>query len=73
LKIVHRNGALQNITINFKGEVKLSLCFFNWAPWHRDIWKGKCSSTHSWSCRWVVSFIAPGHFTPRERAPSTHW
>jgi hypothetical protein len=22
--------------------------------------------------RWVVSFT-PGHFTPRERAPSTHW
>jgi hypothetical protein len=56
--------------------VKLSLSF-NWSPRHEgvlEVWK--YSSTHPLTSaldggEWSAS--RPGHFTPRERAPGTHW
>jgi hypothetical protein len=56
--------------------VKLSLCF-NWAPRHGGVLgEWKYSSTHSLTSaldggEWSAS--RPGRFTPRERAPRTHW
>jgi hypothetical protein len=58
-----------------KVKVKLSLCF-NLAPRHvgvlgsGDMLPRILDLGTRW--RWVVSFT-PGHFTPRERAPGTHW
>jgi hypothetical protein len=59
-----------------KVKVKLSLCF-NWPPRHEGLLREwRYSSPHSltsalnrdeWSASW------PCRFTPRERAPSTHW
>jgi hypothetical protein len=57
-------------------KVKLSL-FFNWAPSHEGVlgeWRH--SSMHSLTSaldegEWTAS--RPGHFTPKERAPITHW
>jgi hypothetical protein len=57
-------------------KVKLSLCF-NWAPCHESILgEWRYSSTHSLTSaldggEWSAS--CPGCFTPRERAPCTHW
>jgi hypothetical protein len=57
-------------------KVKLSLCF-NWAPRHRGVLEEwRYSSTHSLTSaldggEW--SATRPGRFTPRERAPGTHW
>jgi len=59
-----------------KGKGKLSLCF-NWAPHHEGV-LGKCKYgfVHSLTLtldedEWSASL--PGYFTPRERAPHTHW
>jgi hypothetical protein len=56
----------------------LSLCFiFKWAPHHEGILEEwRYSSTHSLTFtldggEWLAS--RPGRFTPRERAPGTHW
>jgi hypothetical protein len=60
-----------------KLKVKLSLCFFNWAPRHEGVLgEWRYSSTHSLPSaldggEWSVS--RPSRFTPRERAPGTHW
>jgi hypothetical protein len=57
-------------------KLKLSLCF-NWAPRHEGVLgEWKYSSTHSLTSaldgdEWSASH--PGRFTPRERAPGTHW
>jgi hypothetical protein len=68
------------ITINsntIKVKVKLSLCFINWVPCHEDVLgQWRYSFTHSLTLaldggEWSASH--PGHFTPRERAPGTHW
>jgi hypothetical protein len=59
-----------------KVKVKLSLCF-NWAPHHEGVLgEVKYSSTHSLTSaldggEWSAS--RPGRFTPKERAPGTHW
>jgi hypothetical protein len=59
-----------------KGKVKLSLCF-NWAPRHEGVLgEWRYSSTHSLTSaldggEWSAS--RSGRFTPRERAPDTHW
>jgi hypothetical protein len=59
-----------------KVKVKLSLCF-NWAPRHEGVLgEWRYSSTHSLTSaldggEWSAS--RPGHFTPKERAPGTHW
>jgi hypothetical protein len=56
--------------------VKLSLCF-NWAPCHEGVLgEWRYSSTHSSTSaldggEWLASRL--GRFTPRERAPGTHW
>jgi hypothetical protein len=61
---------------NIKAKVKLSLCF-NWAPRHEGVLgMRRYSSTHSLTSaldgrEWSASH--PGSFTPRERAPGTHW
>jgi hypothetical protein len=53
-----------------------SLCF-NWAPRHEGVLgEWRYSSTHSltWALdggEWSVS--CPGRFTPRGKAPSSHW
>jgi hypothetical protein len=59
-----------------KGKV-VPLLFFNWVPCHKGI-LGECTygSTHSLTSaldgfEWSAS--CPSHFTPRERAPDTHW
>jgi hypothetical protein len=60
----------------YSAKVKLSLCF-NWAPRHEGVlgeWRH--SSTHSLTSaldggEWSASGL--GRFTPRERAPGTHW
>jgi hypothetical protein len=56
----------------------LSLCFyFNWAPRHEAVLgEWRYSSTHSLTFaldegEWSASRL--GRFTPRKRAPSTHW
>jgi hypothetical protein len=61
-----------------KVKVKLSLCFlYNWAPRHEGVLgEWKCSSAHSLTSaldRSEWSFSRPGRFTPRGRAPGTHW
>jgi hypothetical protein len=54
----------------------LSQCF-NWAPRHEGVFgEWRYSSTHSLTSvldggEWSVS--QPGRFTPREKAPGTHW
>jgi hypothetical protein len=61
-----------------KVKVKLSLCFFfNWSQRHEGVLGERMySSTHSLTSvldggEWSAS--RPGRFTPRERAPGTHW
>jgi hypothetical protein len=61
-----------------KGKLNLSLSvFLIWAPRHEDVLgEWKYSSTHSLTSpldggEWPAS--RPGHFTPRERTPGTHW
>jgi hypothetical protein len=59
-----------------KGKV-VPVLFFNWAPHHESVlreWRYR--STHSLTSaldgrEWSAS--RPGRFTPRERAPGTHW
>jgi hypothetical protein len=57
-------------------KVKLSLCF-NWAPRHEGVLgEWRYSSTHSFSSaldggKWSASRL--DRFTPKERAPVTHW
>jgi hypothetical protein len=64
------------ITTKVNVKVKLSLCF-NWAPRHEGVLgEWMYSSTHSLTSaldgsEWSAS--RPGRFTPRERAPCTHW
>jgi hypothetical protein len=59
-----------------KVKVKLSLCF-NWAQRHEGVLgEWRYSSTHSLTSaldggEWSAS--RPGRFTPRERAPGSHW
>jgi hypothetical protein len=54
----------------------LSLCF-NWAPYHVGmLGEWRYSSTHSLTSALdggKRSASRPGRFTPRERAPGTHW
>jgi hypothetical protein len=51
--------------------------FFKWAPRHKGISeKWRYSSTHSLTSaldggEWLA--LRPGRFSPRERAPDTHW
>jgi hypothetical protein len=60
-----------------KVKVKLFMCF-NWAPHHQGVleeWR-RYSSTHSLTSaldggEW--SAPRPGHFTPREISPGSHW
>jgi hypothetical protein len=58
-------------------KVKLSLCFFNWAPRHEGVLgEWMYSSTHSLTSalnggEWSAS--CPGRFNPREGDPGTHW
>jgi hypothetical protein len=65
------------ILTNYILEIKLSLCFFNWAPRHEGVLaKWRYSSTHSSTSvldggEWSAS--RSGRFTPRERALGTHW
>jgi hypothetical protein len=60
-----------------KLKVKLSLCFYNWAPRHEGLLgEWKYSSTHSLTSaldgsEWSAS--RPGSFTPWERAFGTLW
>jgi hypothetical protein len=62
--------------VTIKVKVKLSLCF-NWASLHEGVLgEWRYSSTHSLTSErdggeWSAS--RPGRFTPRERAPGTHW
>jgi hypothetical protein len=75
-----RWGSLVRITswvMVSKGR-ELSLCFlFKWAPCHEGVLgEWRYSSMHSLTSalaggEWSVS--CPGHFIPRERAPSTCW
>jgi hypothetical protein len=57
-------------------KVRLSLRF-SWAPRHEGVLgEWRYSSTHSltsalYGGKW--SALRPGRFTPRERAPGTHW
>jgi hypothetical protein len=57
-------------------KVKLSLCF-NWAPLHEGVLgEWRYSSTHYLTSALdggERSASRPGRFTPRERAPGTHW
>jgi hypothetical protein len=59
-----------------KVKVKMSLCF-NWAPRHEGVLaEWRYSSTHSLTSaldRGEWSASCPDCFTPRERAPGTHW
>jgi hypothetical protein len=63
-------------TVSVEVKVKLSLCF-NWAPRHEGVLgEWRYNSTHSLTSsldegEWSAS--RPGHFTPRERPPGTHW
>jgi hypothetical protein len=58
-------------------KVKLSPCFLSQAPRHEGVLgEWRYSSTHSLTStldgsEWSASH--PGHFTPRVRAPGTHW
>jgi hypothetical protein len=60
-----------------RSKVKVKSMCFNWAPRHEDVsGEWRCSSTHSLNSaldggEWSDS--RPGRFTPRERAPGTHW
>jgi hypothetical protein len=58
-------------------KTKFSLCFSNWALCHEGILgEWRYSSTHSLTLALDVgdwSASCPGCFTPRERAPGTHW
>jgi hypothetical protein len=65
-----------NLVHEWKVKVKLSQCF-NSAPRHKGVLgEWMYSSTHSLTSaldggEWAAS--CPGHFTPREKAPGTHW
>jgi hypothetical protein len=65
-------------TIIIRVKVKLSLCFsLNRVPRHEGV-LGECrySSTHSLTPGLdggQLSASRPGRFTPKERAPGTHW
>jgi hypothetical protein len=72
----HPLAHLSLCDIVFSVKVKLSLCF-NWAPRHEGVLgEWRYSSTlffgigTTWG-EWSVS--RPGRFTPRGRAPVTHW
>jgi hypothetical protein len=58
-------------------KVKCPCASFNWAPRHQDVLgEWRYSYTHSLTSaldggEWAAS--RPGRFTPRERAPHTHW
>jgi hypothetical protein len=60
----------------YRVKVKLSLCF-NWAPLHEGVLgEWSYSSTHSLTSaldgsEWWASYT--GRFTPRVKAPGTHW
>jgi hypothetical protein len=63
---------------DIKVKVKLSLCFFfKWAPHYEGVLREwMYNSTHSLTSalhggEWSASRL--GRFTPRERAPGTHW
>jgi hypothetical protein len=58
-----------------KVKIKLSLCF-NWVPRHESVLgESRYSSNHSSTAldggEWSAS--RPSRFTPREKAPGTHW
>jgi hypothetical protein len=67
---------LNNYCSKIKVTVKLSLCF-NRAPRHEGVLgEWRYNSTHSLTStldggEWSAS--RPGRFTPKERAPGTHW
>jgi hypothetical protein len=61
----------------YLGKLNLSLCFFllSTTQWRR-VGEWRYSSTHSWTSalyggEWSAS--RSGRFTPRKRAPGTHW
>jgi len=61
-----------------KGEGKIvPVLFFSWALHHEGILdEWRYSSTHSLTLaldggEWLAS--CPSHFTPKEKAPGTHW
>jgi len=60
-----------------KGKGKVALCFFNCAPRHEGV-SGEWRYSSIYSLTSVLgggerSDLRPGHFTPKERAPATHW
>jgi len=75
IKLIPQINVRRNDLI-LKVKVKLPLCF-NWAPRHEGVLgEWMYGSIHSltsaldWG-EWSAS--RTGHFTPRERAPATHW
>jgi hypothetical protein len=60
-----------------KVKIKFSLWFFNWIPRHEGVLgEWRYSSMHFFTSaldggEWSAS--RPSRFTPRERAPGTHW
>jgi hypothetical protein len=71
LHAVHRK-----VKVEVMLKVKLSLCF-DWAPRHESVLgSGGIAPRILWpraldGDEW--SALRPGHFTPRERCPDTHW
>jgi hypothetical protein len=62
--------------VKVKVKLKMSLCFFNWAPRHEGVLgsTGTAPRILDLGTRWSEwSASRPGRFTPRERAPVTHW
>jgi hypothetical protein len=73
----YRNQFLK-FSVEKKGKkVKLSLCLTNEALCHEGIWGSRCIDPHFFLTSALAggeqSDSCPGHFTPWERAPSTHW
>jgi hypothetical protein len=71
----HTNMQLQKPYIKKGKKVKLSLCLTKHHTM-KTYWEWRYSSTHSLTSaldgsEWSAS--RPARFTPRERAPSTHW
>jgi hypothetical protein len=68
--------AYVSILDKVKGKV-FPVRFLNWAPCHEVVLgEWRCSSMHSLTLALdggEQSASCPGHFTPRERAPGTHW
>jgi len=56
-------------------KVKLSLCFFNWAPHHEGVLESGVTAPSILDLgigrEWSASH--PGRFIPKERSPDNHW